>query len=93
MSRIETETVLLPYIIADATCARMGLNSEALVEHLVTRAERCYASNKRWAKKIRSAAGRDFLYAFMEHWAKSVITRNGPVCLACQPSLPRYAAK
>jgi hypothetical protein len=76
MSRIEEETVLLPYIIADATVARMGLNSEALVEHLAARAERCYATNKLWAKKIRSAKGREFLYAFMEHWAKAVIIRN-----------------
>jgi hypothetical protein len=76
MSRIEMETALLPYVIADATVARMGLNSEAMVEHLVNKAERCYAANKRLAKKIRSASGRDFLYAFMEHWAKSVIIRN-----------------
>jgi hypothetical protein len=78
-NRIEVETCLLPELIANCITSRRQINESsrlALEVWLVSRAERIYANNKRWARKIRGAYGRDWLYAFMEHWTDSWLLRH-----------------
>jgi len=76
-SRIESETVLLPYVIAIQVCREVQRHFQIwewdydpYVELLVRRAEAVYASRADWQRKLkyRSNYGRDVLYTFMRHW-------------------------
>lgn len=78
MKTIEKDTALLPYVIADRVASDYPVVYEELTEFLANKAERCYARNKHFAKGVRRAGdrGRDFLYAFMYHWADGWVKRH-----------------
>lgn len=96
---IEKETVILPTVVADAVIGELarylhnkGVTwepAEGLADKLANKAERYYAKNPHFHKRIRSQAdqgraGRDWLCAFMRHWLSaefphgSEIHRNLP---------------
>ncbi len=62
-------TVLLPHIVADG----VSQNDRELSDWLVERARQIYKHNPEWGKKVarENDAARDFLWQFMEHWAKA----------------------
>ncbi len=84
-SRIETETVILPDVIA------LGVWEEAVawldeplprrwIRQLVARANTVYAHNERFRRRLRAEgdAGRDHLWMFMRHWLAAIILRHRP---------------
>jgi hypothetical protein len=81
---IETETCLLPGIIADGVCqeAAVALDSDIPLEYsdrLAEHAEVCYKAGARWSSLIRSTrgtTGRDTLYAFMRHWLAGYLNKE-----------------
>ena len=83
MKTISEDTPLIPEIIADMVIAEAG----PLIEHahadplarLVARAERHYhgAGGPQFAKRIRSASGREYLHAFMRHWLAAELIEAG----------------
>lgn len=78
MKTIETDTPILPYVLADQVAGEYpGPLRRELADHLAIRANAVYAHSKQWAKAIRASGGRDTLYAFMEHWAKAWWQRTG----------------
>lgn len=83
MKSIYEDTPLIPEIIADTVCREAcsaGLTPpEGAVASLAARAERQYAGagGPQFAKRCRSASGREYLYAFMRHWLAAMLLRNG----------------
>lgn len=81
---IEADTPLIPYIVAESVIEKTRLIDrgeplfDAAVRYLMNYADTVYAHNKNWAKKIRGAGGREFLYAFMEHWFAAFLKDNAP---------------
>lgn len=83
MSTIESDTPLIPEVIADTVCREVG----ELIEHapadaaarLCERAERHYqgAGGPVFAKRIRSKYGREYLYSFMRHWLIAMLVDSG----------------
>lgn len=83
MKTIAEDTPLLPHLVADCVCAEAG----PLIEHapadaparLAERAERHYqgAGGPQFAKRLRSASGREYLYAFMWHWLAAELVAAG----------------
>ena len=85
--RIQEETILMPYVIADCVVAELehffyarGLgnldNRRELADALVARAEGCYAHNERVRRAIKRASGREWLYCFMRHWLAAEIHKS-----------------
>jgi hypothetical protein len=69
---IADDTPIIPEILADAVAGDFPAEiRNELSDHLSKRANLVYQHSPRWAQKIRGQAGRDFLYEFMEHWAKA----------------------
>jgi len=56
----------------------ISIDKEALISYLVKHANDTYASNPKFAKRIRGNGGLDYLYTFMEHWARSWLKKNYP---------------
>lgn len=83
MKTISEDTPLIPEIIADTVCAEALSAGFALPEgaaaSLAARAERQYqgAGGPQFAKRCRSASGREYLYAFMRHWLAAMLIENG----------------
>lgn len=87
---IGNDTVLLPHVIADAVCreAAFAVKSDApllLTDQLAARAERCYSRNRHFARLLRRADGREWLYAFMRHWLAGAIKRGHPALFKLLP--------
>lgn len=83
MSLIESETELLPHVIADSVCmeaAQLCSDEKPLsyAQSMIDRAEAVYAANPHWAKSIRKTNGRDTLYAFMRHWLAGSLKKDHP---------------
>lgn len=85
---IYDDTPLMPAVIADsvltevARCLPLDLHDggRAMADRLADRAERIYAANPDFRRKIkaRGDSGRDHLYMFMRHWASSEIQKCCP---------------
>lgn len=87
---IETETVLLPGVIAAsvaAEAARFLCDDQPLgfAETLRERAEACYRNNENFERQIKGRAGRDTLYCFMRHWLAGELKREAPALYAKLP--------
>lgn len=98
---IEKDTELVPQAAAETLVNELAytypgvaeLRGE-LVPLLVKKAEEVYASNASFQKKLRAKgnAGRDWLYAFMQHWLAAEIKRRLPDIFAqLIKDLPNYA--
>lgn len=60
---IYRDTILIPELLASL------LTANPLEElWLVERANRSFRNNEHWRRKVKSAAGREFLLMFMQHW-------------------------
>jgi len=83
MRTLESETVILPGVIADnvvhEVCLYLYANyardvsetvQETWTQALEDRANRLYAANEKWRAKVKrnNTYGRDYLYTFMRHW-------------------------
>lgn len=84
-TRIDVETILMPWIIADTVIQQIGAHLELAEElprewsdMLADRAERCYAANDDFRKKIKGRAGREYLYVFMRHWLTAIFKEQRP---------------
>lgn len=85
MSTIYEDTPLVPEILADVVVREAGdlighLHAPAeIVSHLAARAERHYAGDggSKFAKRIRSKHGREYLHAFMRHWLAAELLEAG----------------
>jgi hypothetical protein len=86
---------------------RVRLQATA-VDHLVRRAERVFAHNDTWRRKVRGQRGRDYVVSFMRHWLSAYLCaqaprlfeqlpssfQNGePLPLACGTSSPRSTVR
>jgi len=83
LPRLERETYLTPYMIADTACreARHLTGSDVPMGYetwLVRRARQLYASNQGFNRRLRSAASREYLYAFLRHWISARLKREHP---------------
>ena len=88
MSKIEKDTQIIPWIMAegvvDAAQAITGesiKNYHAAEKYLTEHAEAVYAHNVTFRKKVQSEAdhgnaGRDHLYAFMQHWLAAWLRKH-----------------
>lgn len=80
----EDATSLIPEMIANTivnneilkVLPKRAKDTAALESYLTDRIIRIYDHNETWAKKFKSAKGRDYAYMFMRHWASSYIKRN-----------------
>ena len=82
MKTISEETILVPSILADVVAAEAErIANKPLPElpgHLAQRAERAYQAHPSWRKKAQRGRGdREFVLAFMRHWAAVWMLRNG----------------
>ncbi len=83
LPRLERETMLTPYVIAEIVCreGRHHVGSDVPMRYetwLVRRTRQIYATNNGFNRRLRSAAGRKCLYAFLRHWLASRLTREHP---------------
>src|SRR6266446_9608542 len=83
LPRLERETMLTPYVIAEIVCreGRHHVASDVPMRYetwLVRRTRQLYATNNGFNRRLRSAAGRECLYAFLRHWIASRLTREHP---------------
>jgi hypothetical protein len=89
MRTIEQDTPILPYVIADSVIRELARylhrehsidldNAADLETALSSKADRCYQHNAFFAKRIRGASGRDYLYAFMRHWLSAEVCDQRP---------------
>ncbi len=89
-SRIESETILLPCVIADRVVqelsrflgADLDTGDHELANKLVVRAERIYEANPRFRRSMKQRGGRDDLYMWMRHWLSGEVSD-------CRPDLSR----
>jgi hypothetical protein len=73
MRTIETDTPLIPYLIAE----RLTREPDK-VRYLCERAERHYQQGRQFARRLRGARSREWLYAFMEHWLTALEMPGSP---------------
>jgi hypothetical protein len=83
LRELPRETMPTPYVIAEIVCreGRHHVGSDVPMRYetwLVRRTRQLYASNNGFNRRLRSAAGRDYLYAFLRHWLASRLTREHP---------------
>lgn len=83
LPRLERETSLAPYVIADVVCreAMHCVRTELPMRYetwLVRRARQLYATNCAFNRRLRSAAAREYLYAFLRHWITARLRREYP---------------
>ena len=85
-NRIESETVLLPYIVAERV-VDLSLSNHAsptgmkwlqdrkdeFVARLVEKAEIVYEANPNFQKKMKAENNREYLYLFMNHWLNAMM--------------------
>lgn len=81
LPRLERETMLLPYIIAEIVCreARHHVGSDVPMRYetwLVRRTRQTYATSQSFNRHLRSAAAREWLYAFLRHWLTARLIRE-----------------
>lgn len=83
--RIESETPLLPEVIAAAVLEEasvwLGVRlPRKWIGQMTIRAEAAYEANARFRGhlKERGNAGRDWLWAFSRHWLSALIERHRP---------------
>jgi len=85
--RIEDDTPILPYAVADSVIGEVESytgdeipDKRALADHLGDRADEVYQSNERFRRQIRAKGdkGRDQLYVFMRHWLSSELKQHHP---------------
>ena len=75
-TRIEDETILLPYIIAGSVVQELSRflgvdldsGNHGLTDKLVARAEGIYEANPHFRHSMKLKSGRDVLYMWMRHW-------------------------
>ena len=83
MNTVEEDTPLIPSIIAETVVSEAGdlihyLNPTDPAEaRLVRRAGDCYQAGGSFARKMRGAEGREWLYAFMRHWLTAMLLDAG----------------
>ena len=92
MQSIETDTPLLPFVIAEAVVqeAQVFLQCElpeGCAVRLAAKAEHLYEANRDVRRKLRAAgnAGREYLYAFMRHWLYGLLKAEQPRLAARLP--------
>lgn len=89
---IETDTPILPYVIADnvvrelcqwmyethQVCLMPGDQSNIASEYLAEFAEQIYKHNDHFRGKVKAKSnrGRDMLYVFMRHWLAGWVKDN-----------------
>lgn len=80
-----SSTGILPIVVAEGVVDEVQMNldvdlsADRYTERLVDEAERIYAHNKDFQKKIRAGGrGRDTLWAFMRHWLSSYLRKDHP---------------
>jgi hypothetical protein len=83
LPRLERETCLTPYVIADAICreARYLTGSDVPMGYetwLVRRARQLYAMDPGFNRRLRADSGCDCLYAFLRHWITARLKREHP---------------
>lgn len=86
IGRIEDDTPLLPWVVADSVigeveqCHGELRNRDAIADRLADRADRIYQRNERFRKTMRSRGntGRDMLYSFMRHWLSADLKKTDP---------------
>lgn len=83
LPRLERETYLTPYIIAETVCreARYLTRSDVPMGYetwLVRRARQLYAINVGFNRRLRADSGRDWLYMFLRHWITARLKREHP---------------
>jgi hypothetical protein len=85
--RIEDDTPILPYVVADSVIGEVESytgdeipDKRALADHLADRADEVYQSDERFRRQIRAKGnkGRDQLYVFMRHWLSSELKQHHP---------------
>ena len=81
--RIEDETPILPFVIADSVTRELEkylgrqLDSrESLIERIVAKGDGCYQHDECFRRMIRGTNGRDYMYMFMRHWLAAELYPN-----------------
>ena len=68
---------IMPELVAETIARRHYRDADPLDlgKYLIARFAGVYGANKRWAQKLFAVgnAGRDHLYAFMEHWSEAYV--------------------
>lgn len=93
---IETDTPLLPYVIADLVIHQLAVylqrhhreeiaDTESLADSLAAKAEHIYAHNERFRRRLQSNLGREHLTAFMRHWLTGLLHKSQPAVFAHLP--------
>ena len=89
---IERDTLLMPWIVADAVLHEAARFLPAAVppawaDWLDARAERCYARHGHFRRLVRrpGTVGRDTLHRFFRHWLASRLVRERRVPLRRLP--------
>ena len=95
---IAADTPILPHIVADAVVGKVAyyfttkgaavtFDTRATADALADRAEEVYTANAAWARTIRARgnAGRDRLYAFMNHWLAGMLKQDHPALFRLLP--------
>lgn len=82
---IESDTPIVPFVIAQAVAKEFDYYDDATAQALVNRAEEHYKTNEPFRKKLkaRGNAGRDHLFAVMRNWmqsphARAAMSGKGP---------------
>ena len=71
---IADHTPLIPEIIA------MNVTTDpAIQQALVNKAERHFATNDQFSRRLRGAKCREYLHAFMSHWLEAHLKTNKPI--------------
>jgi hypothetical protein len=87
VGRIEDDTPILPYVVADSVIGEVENYTDTeipdkreLADRLSDRADKVYQSDERFRRQIRAKGnrGRDQLYVFMRHWLSAELKRIHP---------------
>ena len=83
LPRLERETYLTPYIIAENVCreARYLTGSDVPMGYetwLGRRTRQLHAINRGFNRRLRGDSGRDWLYVFLHHWITARLKREHP---------------
>lgn len=92
--RISDLTPILPNVVSDTVVQEINsfLKKEILTrqdaEHLAARAEDIFSKNVDFRKKVLAPGnkGRDFLRAFMKHWAVAILQKKNSELVKKLPS-------
>ncbi len=83
LPRLERQTYLTPYMIADQICreARSLTRSDVPMGYetwLVRRARQLYAVNRGFNHRLRGESGLEWLRVFLRHWITARLKREQP---------------